>query len=101
MDSNRCVKNSCWSPSAWNDGSRKSAFQPYRPTTVLTNLQRGNMPTETASPGEHELNLHIRAGQGEIRDIDLKTDVDVKDENGLTPLMWAASYGQLNAVRVK
>ncbi|GFT47647.1 ankyrin repeat family A protein 2 [Nephila pilipes] len=79
------------------DGNR-SAFTPYRPATVLTNLQRGNVQTQTPSElpdrGTHEL-----AGQGELflEDMTFDDDFDANqtDKNGLTPLMWAASYGQL------
>lgn len=55
-----------WSPGSWQDGNRKSAFLPYKPTlcTVLTNLQRGNIQAESKVPQPADLNFHTRAGQG-------------------------------------
>lgn len=55
-----------WSPGSWQDGNRKSAFLPYKPTlcTVLTNLQRGNIQAESRVPQAADLNFHTRAGQG-------------------------------------
>lgn len=96
-----------WSPGSWQDGNRKSAFQPYKNTmlctcTVLTNLQRGNVQAETPVPQSTDINFHTRAGQGEITqvDIDDETSVDVRDSNGLTALHWAATYGQLTTVQL-
>nr|CAD7594897.1 unnamed protein product [Timema genevievae] len=91
-----------WPPGSWQDGTRKSAFQPYRPTTVLTNLQRGNIPTETPIPTQDVVSLHHRAGQGEItaQDLENETEVDLLDSNGLTPLMWASAYGQVPTVQL-
>ncbi|XP_055929805.1 ankyrin repeat family A protein 2-like isoform X2 [Argiope bruennichi] len=65
------------------DGSR-SAFTPYKPTTVLTNLQRGNVQTQTPAvlPAMND-----------------SFDPNQTDQNGLTPLMWASSYGQLATVQ--
>ncbi|XP_022222617.1 DNA-binding protein RFXANK isoform X2 [Drosophila obscura] len=60
------------------DAKRKSAFLPYRPQTVLTNLQRGNTEA-TFCPVEVSLSFHERAGQA---------------------LHWAASYGQLVSVQL-
>lgn len=58
-----------WSPGSWQDGNRKSAFLPYKPTlcTVLTNLQRGNIQAESRVPQAADLNFHTRAGQGRKR----------------------------------
>ncbi|XP_066994966.1 ankyrin repeat family A protein 2 [Anabrus simplex] len=91
-----------WPPGSWQDGTRRSAFQPYRPTTVLTNLQRGNIPTETLAPEQADVGLHHRAGQGEITEMDLQQehDVDVVDSNGLSALMWASAYGQVPTVQL-
>lgn len=57
-----------WSPGSWQDGNRKSAFLPYKPTlcTVLTNLQRGNIQAESRVPQAADLNFHTRAGQGKF-----------------------------------
>ncbi|XP_049788076.1 ankyrin repeat family A protein 2-like isoform X1 [Schistocerca cancellata] len=91
-----------WSPRSWQDGTRKSAFQPYKPTTVLTNLQRGNIPTETPVTEQVDLGFHHRAGLGEINEADIRqeADVDAADTNGLTALMWASSYGQVPTVQL-
>ncbi|KAI4468526.1 ankyrin repeat family a [Holotrichia oblita] len=94
-----------WSPGCWQDGNRKSAFQPYKNTvlcTVLTNLQRGNVQAETPVPQSADINFHTRAGQGEItqNDIDDESSVDIRDSNELTALHWAATYGQLNTVQL-
>ncbi|GLH11384.1 Maltase 2 [Gryllus bimaculatus] len=89
-------------PGSWQDGSRKSAFQPYKPTTVLTNLQRGNIPTETPIPEQTDVGFHHRAGQGEITELDIQqeSDVDVLDSSGLSALMWASAYGQVPTVQL-
>jgi len=93
-----------WSPGSWQDGIRKSAFQPYKQTlgTVLTNLQRGNTQAETPVPQEEDINFHTRAGQGEITETDVKNEksVDVCDGEGLTALHWAAAYGQIASVQL-
>ncbi|GJQ66309.1 hypothetical protein Trydic_g4354 [Trypoxylus dichotomus] len=94
-----------WSPGSWQDGNRKSAFQPYKNTvlcTVLTNLQRGNVQAETPIPQSADVNFHTRAGQGEITqsDIEDESSVDTRDNNELTALHWAAAYGQLTTVQL-
>ncbi|XP_068150473.1 DNA-binding protein RFXANK [Drosophila tropicalis] len=88
------------------DAKRKSAFLPYRPqSTVLTNLQRGNTEA-TFCPVEVTLSFHERAGQGEITEDQVKTElgrrqnIDFKDAHDFTSLHWAASYGQLNSVQL-
>lgn len=86
-------------PGFRQDGSRKSAFSPYKPTTVLTNLQRGNIETQTPcfipDPSTHQL-----AAQGELVLSDDISDssLDEPDKDGLTPLMWASYYGQVPIV---
>ena len=88
----------------------KGAFWPEKPktdnvqgqggvkaSTVLTNLQRGNIPTimQTVVEPVVVAGPHQRAGQGELRPEDLATnDVNERDHHGRTPLMWSASYGQ-------
>lgn len=83
-------------------GKRKSAFQPYRPTTtVLTNLQRGN--TQANIPKEIKLNFYEKAAQGEITKEDVENelkDVDEADDSGYTALHWACFYGQLSSATV-
>jgi hypothetical protein len=39
---------------------------------VLTNLQRGNIPTESSAPEQTDVSLHHRAGQGEITEQDIQ-----------------------------
>lgn len=77
-----------------------SAFSPYKPTTVLTNLQRGNVQTQTLTL-PIERSAHHLAAQGELffGNIDDDFDPDEVDKNGFSPLMWAAAYGQLETVR--
>ncbi|GAB6019003.1 hypothetical protein CHUAL_000636 [Chamberlinius hualienensis] len=97
--SNSATSSNILLPGLANDGTRKSAFSPYKPTTVLTNLQRGNIETQTPCLViEHS--VHQLAGQGEliIDDITNDTTLDDPDDDGLTPLMWAAYYGQLPMV---
>lgn len=96
--------NSSRSQSPWSalrDGSRKSAFLPYKPSvTVLTNLQRGNTKAQTPVIEAEELNFHQKAAQGDltIKDIKQEPNIDLFDENGLTALMWASAYGQFPIV---
>jgi len=76
-----------------------SAFSPYKPTTVLTNLQRGNVQTQTLSV-PIERSIHQLAAQGELFFDNIEEfDPEILDKNGFTPLMWAAAYGQLETVR--
>jgi len=66
-------------------------------STVLTNLQRGNIPTIMQTVVEPVIvaGPHQKAGQGELRPDDLvENDVNEKDASGRTPLMWSAYYGQ-------
>jgi hypothetical protein len=89
----------------------KGAFWPEKPkiehapgsaggvkaSTVLTNLQRGNIPTILQTVVEPVVvsGPHQRAGQGELRVDDLRdNDVNERDHHGRTPLMWSSSYGQ-------
>ncbi|KAL3867077.1 hypothetical protein ACJMK2_044310 [Sinanodonta woodiana] len=74
---------------------------PVRPTTVMTNLQRGNVLTIT--PICPNLTLHQMAAQGEL--IMLKqeltegvVDIDKADDGGLTAFHWACAHGQLPTV---
>ncbi|KAI2808497.1 hypothetical protein RDWZM_005766 [Blomia tropicalis] len=78
-----------------NIASRRSAFSPYRPSTVLTNLQRGNIQTQTSSEPPVR-NIHQLAALGELFASNLdSTLVNIPDDNGLTPILWAAFNGQL------
>lgn len=104
-----------------NRDEQRSAFTPYKvkqgnkaitesftrvrflskAATVLTNLQRGNVQakTPTCIP---DRSVHQLAAQGELfaNILDGLTNVDVADEHGYTPLIWAASFGQLATVKL-
>ena len=58
----------------------------------MTNLQRGNTPTIQQTRVEPVLiSLHQRAGQGELRTVELEEDstlVIQRDNKGKTALMW-------------
>lgn len=90
-----------WAPGAWQDATRTSAFQPYKPPTLLTNLQRGNTQTEIPQLySNSDITFHTLAGQGELTPEQIHPNtVDSPDEKGLTGLMWAAGYGQLGSAR--
>nr|XP_037291242.1 ankyrin repeat family A protein 2-like isoform X3 [Rhipicephalus microplus] len=67
--------------SALQGDTNRSAFTPYKSSTVLTNLQRGNVPTQ-------------------MQAVPLTSErLDLRDEAGLTPLLWASAHGQLSTVR--
>ncbi|KAL1129562.1 hypothetical protein AAG570_012507, partial [Ranatra chinensis] len=74
----------------------------FQPTTVLTNLQRGNIQTHIPQPDPAKVTWFEKAGRGDIvqQDIDDVLNVNVEDENGFTALMWAAAYGQTSTVKM-
>ncbi|XP_076032570.1 uncharacterized protein LOC143020258 isoform X2 [Oratosquilla oratoria] len=86
----------------WDSHGRCSAFSPYRPVTVLTNLQRGNIQTQTAQIEPEDLSIHVRAAMGELKPEDFEKGIDMEevDAHGFTPIMWSASYGQLPTVKL-
>ena len=55
---------------------RRGASLPYKPRTVLTNLQRGNVQTETVVAGPARLSFHQRAGRGELTRADVERNPD-------------------------
>lgn len=59
--------------------------------TILTNLQRGNVKQE--SPILNQRTPHELAAQGELYNADA-LQVNTVDSNNMTPLLWAAGYGQ-------
>lgn len=67
-----------------------------KPPTILTNLQRGNVKQESPML-LHQRTLHELAAQGELYDIEPHL-VDTIDANNMTPLHWAAGYGQNSTV---
>lgn len=108
-NSNNSTITKKWSPGSWQDGNRQSAFQPYKQQqqqtslcTVLTNLQRGNTQADTPVPQSIDINFHTRAGKGEITQEYIRKEkcIDLLDNNDLTPLHWAAAYGQTNSVQL-
>lgn len=44
---------------------------------VLTNLQRGNIPTAASAPEQTDVSLHHRAGQGEISAHDIDQGMEI------------------------
>jgi len=91
-----------------------SAFWPKCPdvgpgakaTTILTNLQRGNVPTQNIS-SVRSVDVYQRAGQGDLDRNDLALwlqetgdDIDRPDVGGMSMLMWAAAYGQTPTVQM-
>lgn len=81
---------------------RKSAFQPYKPTTtVLTNLQRGN--TQANIPREIQLSFFEKTAQGEITTEEVRNElssIDQTDSRGFSALHWASYFGQYSAANV-
>lgn len=75
---------------------------PCRSATVLTNVSRGNTATVTPSR-QYSPGLHQVAGQGELlllQQMMEEHDVNLRDEQGMTPLMWAAANGQRHATQL-
>jgi len=92
----------------------QGAFWPTAPdvgpgakaTTILTNLQRGNVPTQNIS-SVRGVDVYQRAGQGDLDRNDLEQwvremgdDIDRPDVQGLSMLMWASAYGQTPTVQL-
>lgn len=85
--------------SALQGDTNRSAFTPYKSSTVLTNLQRGNVPTQTQTVPLRRC-IHQLSAQGEISPDQITPErLDLRDEAGLTPLLWASAHGQLSTVR--
>jgi len=83
-------------------GSKNSAFQPYKPLTILTNLQRGNVKTLCRDPAPaHPLTFQERAAKGSLVEDDINdSNVNSLDSDGLTALMWATFHGKLSTVEL-
>lgn len=94
--------------------SQASTFWPTAPdvgpgakaTTILTNLQRGNVPTQNIS-SVRGVDVFQRAGQGDLDRNDLEQwlretgeDIGRPDMQGLSMLMWASAYGQTPTVQL-
>lgn len=84
-------EQSCISPT-----KSKRHETPFRPTTVMTNLQRGNVQTTT--PLLKNMTIHQMAAQGELVLLETEIaeggDVNKCDDYGLTALLWACANGQ-------
>lgn len=83
------------------DAASKIAQSPFRPSTVMTNLSRGNVQTTTPSIYP-SLTIHQLAAQGEVvllqQELQDGIDMNNLDESGLTALHWACANGQLATV---
>lgn len=87
----------CISPS-----KTKPRETPFRPTTVMTNLQRGNVQTTTPITTFKNITIHQMAAQGELillqQEISEGTDINKVDNCGMTALLWASANGQFPTV---
>ncbi|XP_070542043.1 ankyrin repeat family A protein 2-like isoform X2 [Ptychodera flava] len=87
--------------SSSTSSSSKSSYSPMKQPTTYTNKQRRNIQTATPSLLQ-ELTPHQLAAQGELTFLSEKiqsgVSVNVRDENGHTPLMWACGQNQTTIV---
>ncbi|XP_028661504.1 ankyrin repeat family A protein 2 [Erpetoichthys calabaricus] len=76
-------------------------FSPIKQSTTLTNKHRGNEVSSTPLL-VHSLSIHQLAAQGEMvflaSRIEQEAVINLQDEEGFTPLMWAAAHGQIAVV---
>ncbi|XP_071008502.1 ankyrin repeat family A protein 2-like isoform X1 [Oncorhynchus clarkii lewisi] len=82
-------------------------FSPIKQSTTLTNKHRGNEVSSTPLL-VHSLSIHQLAAQGEMvflasrieqgGNVPQETVINLQDEEGFTPLMWAAAHGQIAVV---
>ncbi|TWW66358.1 Ankyrin repeat family A protein 2 [Takifugu flavidus] len=76
-------------------------FSPIKQSTTLTNKHRGNEVSSTPLL-VHSLSIHQLAAQGEMvflaSRIEQESVINLQDEEGFTPLMWAAAHGQIAVV---
>ncbi|XP_055488120.1 ankyrin repeat family A protein 2 isoform X2 [Leucoraja erinacea] len=76
-------------------------FSPIKQSTTLTNKHRGN-EISAAPLLLHSLSVHQLAAQGELLYLASRMEQDnllnMQDEQGFTPLMWAAAHGQIAVV---
>ncbi|XP_036832876.1 ankyrin repeat family A protein 2 isoform X1 [Oncorhynchus mykiss] len=82
-------------------------FSPIKQSTTLTNKHRGNEVSSTPLL-VHSLSIHQLAAQGEMvflasrieqgGNVPHETVINLQDEEGFTPLMWAAAHGQIAVV---
>lgn len=72
-------------------------------STVLTNLQRGNVKTQQNTPHLLERTIYELAAQGDLTSDIIKNyldKLDQQDSDGFTALIWSASYGQLSTCKL-
>ncbi|OWF54095.1 DNA-binding protein RFXANK-like [Mizuhopecten yessoensis] len=85
------------SPDCVSPSKSKRHETPFRPTTVMTNLQRGNVQTTTPLILKN-LTIHQMAAQGELvllqQEILEGADINKPDSAGMTALLWASANGQ-------
>ncbi|XP_068941062.1 ankyrin repeat family A protein 2 isoform X3 [Petaurus breviceps papuanus] len=76
-------------------------FSPIKQSTTLTNKHRGN-EVSTTPLLVNSLSVHQLAAQGEMlylaTRIEQENVINHTDEEGFTPLMWAAAHGQIAVV---
>ncbi|EDL00857.1 ankyrin repeat, family A (RFXANK-like), 2, isoform CRA_d, partial [Mus musculus] len=76
-------------------------FSPIKQSTTLTNKHRGNEVSTTPLLA-NSLSAHQLAAQGEMlylaTRIEQENVINHTDEEGFTPLMWAAAHGQIAVV---
>ncbi|TKC48147.1 hypothetical protein EI555_010709, partial [Monodon monoceros] len=76
-------------------------FSPIKQSTTLTNKHRGNEVSTTPLLA-NSLSVHQLAAQGEMlylaARIEQENVINHTDDEGFTPLMWAAAHGQIAVV---
>ncbi|XP_069606618.1 ankyrin repeat family A protein 2 [Ranitomeya imitator] len=76
-------------------------FSPIKQSTTLTNKHRGN-EVSTTPLLVNSLSVHQLAAQGEMvylaSRLEQENVINLTDEEGFTPLMWAAAHGQIAVV---
>ncbi|KER31952.1 hypothetical protein T265_01887 [Opisthorchis viverrini] len=84
--------------------TRPTGRSPNKISTVLTNVQRRNV--QTSAPAEsRDLTMFQMAAQGELlllqREIENRAySLDLQDNQGFSPLLWACANGQKGAVEL-
>uniref|UniRef100_A0A5K3FP28 ANK_REP_REGION domain-containing protein n=1 Tax=Mesocestoides corti TaxID=53468 RepID=A0A5K3FP28_MESCO len=86
------------------DSNKIRSSSPNKVSTVLTNLQRRNVQTLKVD-SQAALSIFQMAAQGELLQLQSKletpgVDVDERDVQGFSPLLWACANGQKSAVEL-
>ncbi|XP_051893671.1 DNA-binding protein RFXANK [Pristis pectinata] len=95
------VSNHEPAPAQFSAPDKPSASHKY--ATTLTNRQRGNEPSSIPANLD-TLSVHQLAAQGDLSQLTSYLQqgsslLNVPDERGFTPLMWAAAFGEIAVVR--